>query len=82
MQLDLSPIIEELKVSVVEELRKVNSESDGYLNCQGSADYLGCDVGRIYDLKSLGKLVPDGFDGKKPLFTRETLDAYVRGEAG
>lgn len=53
------------------------AEAAGYLNPEGAAAYLGVKRKRIYDLKSAGALAPDGFDGRVPLYTRETLDAYA-----
>lgn len=53
--------------------------ADGYLAPEAAARYLGVSRKRIYDLTSMRALVPDGRDGRTPLFTRETLDAYVRG---
>jgi excisionase family DNA binding protein len=53
--------------------------ADGYLTPEAAARYLGVSRKRIYDLTSMRALVPDGRDGRTPLFTRETLDAYVRG---
>ncbi len=52
-----------------------------YLAPAAAAEYMGVSRKRIYDLTSTGALVPDGRDGRTPLFTRETLDAYVRGSA-
>ena len=54
---------------------------DGYLAPDAAADYLGVSRKRIYDLKSARTLEPDGYDGRTPLFTRATLDAYVRGDS-
>ena len=51
---------------------------DGYLAPDAAATYLGVSRKRIYDLTSMRVLVPDGRDGRTPLFTRETLDAYAR----
>lgn len=51
----------------------------GYLAPQAAADYLGVSRKRVHDLTSLGTLTPDGRDGRTPLFTRSTLDAYARG---
>jgi hypothetical protein len=52
---------------------------DGYLRPGAAARYIGAkSAKRIYDLKSAGALEPDGYDGRAPLFLRETLDAYVR----
>jgi len=44
-----------------------------------AADYLGVKPKRIYDLTSMRALVPDGRDGRTPLYTRATLNAYARG---
>jgi excisionase family DNA binding protein len=52
--------------------------SEGYLAPDAAARYLGVSRKRIYDLTSMRVLVPDGRDGRTPLFTRATLDAYVR----
>jgi len=52
--------------------------SKGYLAPDAAARYLGVSRKRIYDLTSMRVLVPDGRDGRTPLFTRATLDAYVR----
>ena len=52
----------------------------GYLTPDGAARYLGVKRKRIYDLKSMRLIEPDGFDGRTPLFTRDTLDAYVKRE--
>ena len=50
----------------------------GYLASAAAAAYLGLTRRRVYDLCSSGALEPDGYDGRKPLWTRQTLDAYVR----
>jgi excisionase family DNA binding protein len=52
--------------------------SEGYLAPDAAAQYLGVSRKRIYDLTSMRVLVPDGRDGRTPLFKRATLDAYVR----
>lgn len=56
--------------------------ADGYLTPEAAAAYLGVSRKRIYDLTSMRVLVPDGRDGRTPLFMRETLDAYVRDGCG
>ena len=53
-------------------------EHDGYLTPQGAAEYLGVKRKRIYDLTSARQLVPDGRDGRTPLYRRSTLDRYAR----
>jgi hypothetical protein len=52
---------------------------DGFMAPQAAADYLGVSRKRVHDLTSMNALVPDGRDGRTPLFSRATLDAYVRG---
>jgi hypothetical protein len=52
--------------------------SEGYLAPDAAARYLGVSRKRIYDLTSMRVLVPDGRDGRTPLFMCATLDAYVR----
>jgi hypothetical protein len=42
-----------------------------------AAGYLGVSRRRVYDLKSMGAIVPDGYDGRTPLFRRSTLDRYA-----
>lgn len=59
---------------------RLASEPDrngGWLNAARAAEYLSLPKRRIYDLKSAGALEPDGYDGRTPLWRRETLDAYV-----
>ena len=59
--------------------RPVEAE-DGYLNAAAAGAYLGLGRKRIHDLTSMGAIVPDGRDGRTPLYTRATLDAYARAE--
>jgi excisionase family DNA binding protein len=54
------------------------STPEGYLAPDAAARYLGVSRKRIYDLTSMRVLEPAGRDGRTPLFTRATLDAYVR----
>jgi hypothetical protein len=57
------------------------AEEDGYLAPAAAARYLGITRKRVYDLTSARALVPDGRDGRTPLYTRSTLDAYARSSA-
>jgi len=50
-----------------------------WLDTQGAADYLAAKPSRIHDLVQLGHLHPHR-DGRRLLFRREDLDAYVNGE--
>ena len=54
----------------------------GWLNPAGAAEYLGISRRRVYDLKSSGRLPPDGHDGRIPLWRRESLDGYARDGLG
>jgi excisionase family DNA binding protein len=49
-----------------------------WLTVDEAADYLRCSRQRIYDLKSAGRIV-SAQDGKRPLFHRAVLDAYLLG---
>lgn len=51
---------------------------EGWLAPVAAAEYLGVSRKRIYDLTSQRALEPDGRDGRTPLYSRETLDAYAR----
>jgi hypothetical protein len=54
------------------------SDDDGYLTPAAAARYLGVTRKRIHDLASSRRLIPDGHDGRTPLYRRQTLDTYVR----
>jgi hypothetical protein len=55
---------------------------EGYLDAAAAARYLGTSRKRVHDLTSSRLLVPDGHDGRRPLYLRRSLDAYVRGGEG
>ncbi|HYV14588.1 MAG TPA: hypothetical protein VE972_01040 [Conexibacter sp.] len=63
---------------ITAQLPTVDGAPAGYLAPEAAAGYLGVSRKRIYDLTSMRALVPDGRDGRTPLFLRQTLDAYVR----
>lgn len=48
-----------------------------WLTAAQAADYLGCSVSRIRALTLTGEL-PHHRDGRRPLYHRDELDAYVR----
>lgn len=50
---------------------------DGYLNPEAAGRYISVSRRRIHELTSAGLLVPDGYDGRTPLYRRRTLDEYV-----
>ena len=49
-----------------------------WLYVDEAADYLRCSRQRVYDLKSSGRIV-SAQDGKRSLFHRDVLDAYLLG---
>jgi hypothetical protein len=55
-----------------------DGRDDGYLAPAAAARYLGISRKRVYDLTSCRAIVPDGRDGRTPLFLRATLDSYAR----
>jgi excisionase family DNA binding protein len=54
------------------------SESDGFLDVEGAANFRSCPKSRIYSLVS-AKRIPHHKDGSRLLFDREELREYVRG---
>jgi excisionase family DNA binding protein len=59
-------------------LRLVESRPDGWLNAEQAAEYLACSRDRLYDLVQIRKLEAQR-DGRRLLFRRSDLDAYVAG---
>jgi len=68
-----------LAAHVADRLREVELGEDRYYDADAAGRYLGIPRKRIHDLTSAGTLVPDGYDGRKPLYRQSTLDAYVQG---
>lgn len=50
---------------------------DRWMPPSQAAGYLGVSRRRVYDLKSMRAIAPDGYDGRTPLFRRSTLDRYA-----
>jgi excisionase family DNA binding protein len=48
-----------------------------WLTQQQAADYLGCSASRIKTL-TVADAIPHHRDGRRPLYHRDELDAYVR----
>ena len=74
--------VEALAISVAEvvaeRLRDDDAEEEtGYLNPEAAGRYICVARRRIHELTSAGLLVPDGYDGRTPLYRRRTLDEYV-----
>jgi len=53
------------------------AEDEGYLNPEAAGRYICVSRRRVHELTSAGQLVPDGYDGRTPLYRRRTLDEYV-----
>jgi hypothetical protein len=72
--------VEALATSVAEQVAdRLRGEiaEDGYLNPEAAGRYISVSRRRIHELTSAGLLVPDGYDGRTPLYRRRTLDDYV-----
>ncbi len=62
---------------IAERLHEETAEDEGYLNPEAAGRYICVPRRRIHELTSAGQLVPDGYDGRTPLYRRRTLDEYV-----
>jgi hypothetical protein len=67
---------------VVDRLRDETVAGEGYLNPESAGRYICVPRRRIHELTSAGQLVPDGYDGRTPLYRRQTLDEYVTRAGG
>jgi hypothetical protein len=76
---DLAGLVADL---VAERLGHEEGGGEGYLDAEAAARYLGTSRKRVHDLTSGRLLVPDGHDGRRPLYLRRSLDAYVRSGEG
>lgn len=72
---DLATLAGHLRPLVIPESEAQGSE---WLTPSSAAEYLGVTRKRVYDLTSSRQLIPDGRDGRTPLYRRRTLDAYAR----
>lgn len=63
---------------VAECLQSKEREDGGYLNPEAAGRYICVSRRRIHELTSAGLLMPDGRDGRTPLYRRQTLDDYVQ----
>lgn len=68
-------------VELLEQRLAPAGADDPWMDVDQAADYLACKPQRIHDLVSLGRLSYDGRDGRRGLFRRSTLDAYVEEQA-
>jgi hypothetical protein len=55
---------------------------DGFLDAEGAARHLSTSRQRVHELTSARTLKPDGYDGRRPLYRRASLDRYVEGGEG
>lgn len=73
--------VEALAATVAEQiadrLHGTVAEGAGYLNPEAAGRYICVPRRRIHELTSAGLLTPDGYDGRTPLYRRQTLDVYV-----
>ncbi len=77
--------VEALAAAVAEQVAdrlRAEAQPEGYLNAEAAGRYLCVPRRRIHELTSTGLLVPDGRDGRTPLYRRQTLDEYVRAAGG
>ncbi len=76
-------LIDAIASRVVEllEARGLTAEpASPFFDVEGAADYIAAKPQRIYDLAHDGRLTPRR-DGRRLLFRRADLDAYLTGEA-
>lgn len=67
---------------VADRLHGTGTEGEGYLNPEDAGRYICVSRRRIHELTSAGLLTPDGYDGRTPLYRRQTLDEYVTAVGG
>ena len=67
---------------VARKLEAVRGEGAGLLDTDAAARYLGTTRRRIHELTSARLLRPDGRDGRRPLYRRESLDRYMQAGGG
>jgi hypothetical protein len=56
---------------------RLASVDDGFLDAEAAARHLSTSRQRIHELTSGRTLRPDGYDGRRPLYRRTSLDRYV-----
>jgi hypothetical protein len=69
-------LVDVLAERIAERLRP---GGDGFLDAEGAARHLCTSRQRIHELTSARALRPDGYDGRRPLYRRASLDHYVEG---
>jgi hypothetical protein len=58
-------LAERVAGQVASRLRQRTGPKEGYLNAEAAGRYIGARRKRIHDLTSMGRLVPDGHDGRQ-----------------
>jgi excisionase family DNA binding protein len=76
---ELVDAIAERAAELVADRIPADAGASPWMTVAEAADYLRCDRGRVYDLKSSGRLPASGHDGSRPRFHRAVLDAYLAG---
>jgi hypothetical protein len=82
LTLDVPPeIFEAIAQRAAEIVRAAQGPSSTrWLDSKAAAEHLCCTTARIHDLVALGKLIPRR-DGRRLLFDRAELDAYIAASA-
>lgn len=65
---------------VAERMRPPTLDGSPWLDTKGAANYIAAKPGRVHDLVALGRLTPRR-DGRRLLFARADLDAYLEASA-
>ena len=75
--------VEALAATVADQVaERLRGEGEGFLNPEAAGRYICVARRRIHELTSAGLLEPDGYDGRTPLYRRQTLDEYVTRAGG
>jgi hypothetical protein len=76
-------LVETLAEILVERIaERLGPFDDGFLDAEGAAHHLSTSRQRIHELTSARTLMADGYDGRRPLYRRASLDRYVEGGEG
>ncbi len=74
---DLVDLVAERAAEILSE-RQPPDTSPAWLDTAAAEEYAGMKPGRLHDLKQRRKIAPAGWDGRKPMYRREDLDAYLK----
>jgi excisionase family DNA binding protein len=80
MKIDIpDSMLEQLADLVAVRINARGTDADGspWMTAKQAAGYLGCSVSRVRTLTIIGEL-PHHRDGRRPLYNRDELDAYIR----